>query len=139
MIVEDQLALDVFTSPAYPGSRFDNLFLFYGLPRSPNGPEALEAAFYEEIERLKTELVSTEELQKVKNQVRATTIRSLASNSGLASSLAYHELFAGGWEKLITDLDIYEAITAEEILGVVNRYFSQNNRTVGILVSKEAN
>ena len=136
MILEEQIALDIFTSSSFPGTREDNLFVFYGLPQAPSTPDDLEAVFYEELSRLQSELVSPEELQKVKNQVRANTIRSLASNSGLASSLAYHELFAGGWEALIDDLEIYDSITAEEIRTVMNTYFSPTNRTVAVLLNE---
>ena len=132
-ITGDQLALDVFTSAAFPGTRYDNLFVFYALPRSPNSPEDLSAAFFEEVERLKTEPVSDEELQKVKNQVRADVVRSLASNSGLASNLAYNELFAGGWESLTTDLDVYDTITAEDIQRAVQTYLVPENRTTAVL------
>lgn len=133
MVTGDQLALDTFTSASFPGSRYDNVFLFYGLPRSPNTPDDLEVAFYDEVERLKTEGVGEEELQKVKNQVRAQTVRGLASNSGLAANIAYNELFAGGWERLTEDLEIYDSITAEEIQAAVQKYFVPENRTVAIL------
>jgi predicted Zn-dependent peptidase len=136
MVLGEQLALNVTTSSAYPGIRHDNLFLFYGQPRSPHTPEELEAALYDELERLKSEPVGDEELAKVKNQVRAATVRSLASNSGLASALAFNELFAGGWERLIEDLEIYESITAEEIQAAANRTFDSRNRTVGILLAE---
>jgi predicted Zn-dependent peptidase len=135
MILEDQLALNVSTSAAYPGIRHPNLFLFYGQPRAPNGPEELEAAIYEELERLKSEPPGEAELAKVKNQVRAGAVRALASGSGLASALAFHELFAGGWERLFADLEIYESITAEEVQEVARRTFTPENRTVGILLS----
>ncbi|MGL4611362.1 MAG: M16 family metallopeptidase [Trueperaceae bacterium] len=138
LILRDQSAVGVFTTSAYPGTRFNNLFLVYALPQQPATPETLEATIYEEIERLKTELVSTEELAKVKNQVRAGTVRSLESPSGLASSLAYHELFAGGWEKLISDLDIYDAVTPEDIQRVATDYLVPENRTVGTLLTKGA-
>ena len=138
MIVEDGLALNVTTSSAFPGVREPNLFLFYSQPRAPHTPEELEAALYDELEQLKSKPVSQEELDKVKNQVVAGTVRSLASNSGLAAALAFHELFAGGWERLMLDLEIYQSITAEEIQEVAQEVFVPENRTVGILLPAEA-
>jgi predicted Zn-dependent peptidase len=138
MVLQDQSALGVSTTSAYPGTRFNNLFLVYALPQQPATPETLEATIYEELERLKTDLVSPEELEKVKNQVRAGTVRSLASASGLASSLAYSELFAGGWETIISDLEIYDSITPEEIQAAATKYFTPENRTVGILLTEGA-
>jgi predicted Zn-dependent peptidase len=138
MVLQDQSVLNIFTTSAYPGTRFNNLFLVYAYPQQPATPETLEPTIYEELDRLKTELVSAEELEKVKNQVRASTVRSLASSSGLASSLAFSELFGGGWETLVSDLEIYDSITAEEIQAVATTYFTPENRTVGILVTKGA-
>ncbi len=137
MVIDDQSALDITTTSAFPGVRYDNLFLFYGLPRAPFVPEDLETAFYDEIERIKRAGVDAEELQKVKNQVRASVLRGLASGSGLASSLAFNELFGGGWENLVGDLEIYDSITRDEIQDVVRRVFTEENRTVSILVREE--
>ena len=137
MVIDDQSALDITTTSAFPGVRYDNLFLFYGLPRAPFVPEDLETAFYDEIERIKRAGVDAEELQKVKNQVRASVLRGLASGSGLASSLAFNELFGGGWENLVGDLEIYDSIARNEIQDVVRRVFTEENRTVSILVREE--
>ena len=137
LIVQDQIALDISTSSGYPGTRFNNLFLIYALPQAPATTETVEQAIYEELGRIKTEGITEEELQKVKNQVRAGTVRSLASASGLAANLASNELFGGGWENLVNDLEIYNAITTQDIQDVAIRYLTPENRTVGVLVSKE--
>jgi predicted Zn-dependent peptidase len=137
MVLRDQSALDITTSPSFPGVRYDNLFLFYGLPRAPFGTDDLEQAFYQEIERLAEDGVGEEELQKVRNQVRASVIRGLASGSGLAANLAFNELFGGGWERFEGDLEIYDSITAEEIQAVVRRTFREENRTVAVLAREE--
>lgn len=134
VILEDQSALSVSTSSAAPGTRYPNLFTFHGQPRAPFGPADLETALYDELDRLATEPVDEAELEKAKNQMRASIVRSLRSASGLASNLAYNELFAGGWERLVDDLEIYESITSEEIKDVAQRTFREENRTVGILL-----
>jgi predicted Zn-dependent peptidase len=138
MVLQDQIAISASTTSSYPGTRFPNLFVFFGSPQQPATVEDLEQTFYEELARVQTELVTPEELEKVKNQVRANTVRGLASASGLASRLAFYELFYGGWERLISDLEIYDSITAEEIQTAANTYFTPENRTVGILLTKGA-
>jgi predicted Zn-dependent peptidase len=137
MVLEEASALDVTTSSSFPGIRYPNLFIVYAQPRSPFGPEDLEAAVLEELEHLAAEGVSQEELDKVKNLVRASTVRSLASNSGLAASLAFHELFAGGWERLFDDLDVYDAITPADVRRVAGETFVPERRTVAVLLSAE--
>ena len=130
MVVEDQVALDVFTSSAFPGIREPNLFVFGGAPRFPNTNEDMERVFYEEVERLKNESVTERELEKVKNQVRAGFIRGLGSGSGLASQLAFYELFLGGWDGILEYEEIINSVTAEEVQAVAQRIFNEDNRIV---------
>ena len=133
MVTGDELALSVSTSSASPGIRDPNLFVFEGQPRAPHTTEELEAALYDELDRLKNEPVGEEELEKAKNNLRADVLRSLASGSALAQNLAFNELFAGGWESLTEDLDRYDTVTPEEIMTVAARYFTPENRTVATL------
>lgn len=137
MVDEERLALSVETGSSLPADRYDNLFFFHGVPRTPHTTEDLEKALYEEIERLKTEPVTLQELQKIKNQVRAHFIYALQSNEGLASQLVYYEAFFGGWKRMQEFGDIIESITAEEIMEVAQKYLVEDNRTVATLVEKK--
>lgn len=136
MVLEDQTAVTVASSSSFPGNRENNLFILYGQPRFPATPADLETAFYEELERLASEPVSERELTKVKNQVRASFIRNLASGRGLASQLAFYELFLGGWENLEDYAEIISSVTPEEIMTVADAVFTDNNRTVATLVTE---
>jgi len=83
---------------------------------------------------LKNEPVSDWELEKIKNQLQAGLIRSLKSNSGLASKLSYFETIAGDWRYLSNHPKIISQITKEEIMSAAKRYFKKSNRTVATLV-----
>lgn len=133
LVLEEGSVLNVTSSSSFPGVREENLFLILAQPRSPHGPDEVLATIREELARLAEEGVTEEELEKVRNQVRASTVRSLATNEGLAASLAFNELFAGGWERLMGDLEIYESITAEEIQAVAANTFVPEGRTAAIL------
>lgn len=80
--------------------------------------------------------VTVQELQKIKNQVRADFIYALQSNEGLASQLVYYEAFFGGWERTQEFSDIIESITPEEIMEAAQKYLVEDNRTVATLVEK---
>ncbi|MEZ4605666.1 MAG: pitrilysin family protein [Deinococcales bacterium] len=136
LVIDEKMALDVFTSAAYPAVREANLFVLYGLPLFPNRNEDLERVMLEELEKLQTEPVSDNELQKVKNQVRAAFIRDLGSGSGLAAQVAFYELFLGGWEKMLDYEATVSSVTAEEVMEVAQRYFTTENRTVAYLLPK---
>jgi len=137
MVNEERIAASVAASSVYPSElavRYPNLFILTGTPVFPHGPEDLERAFSEEIDRLKMELVDEKTLQRVKNKVRADFIFGLRSDAELLKKLALHELVLGGWEQLFAYPEIVDSVTAEEIRDVARRYFTEENRTVAILV-----
>jgi predicted Zn-dependent peptidase len=81
--------------------------------------------------------VDASELTKVKNQLEADFIRSLASNAGLASQLSYFQVVAGDWRYLEEHLKVVERISAEDIMAVARKYLNKENRTVATLVKEE--
>ncbi len=133
LVVQDQVATSVQTSSSFPGTRLPDAFIIYALPRAPHTTAEVEADVYDELHKLATEPVSDHELQKVKNLVRASTLRTWSSNAGLAQALAYNELFAGGWEHLMGDLETYDSVTAQEIQAVAQQVFAAQHRTVAVL------
>ena len=91
-----------------------------------------------EIENLKTELVTEDELKKVQRNAKAGFIRSLRSNQGLAAALCTSEFIRGDWREIFNLLEHIEKITAEDIKRVANEYFVDNNRSVAEIVTEEA-
>ena len=75
-------------------------------------------------------------MEKTKNQLKADFIRSLSSNSGLASRLSYYEILAGDYRYLINHINVIEKITPEDIMRVAKKYLTKENRTVATLVKK---
>ena len=116
-----------------PGNKYPSLFLFYAYPARGHTNTECEEAIDSEIERLKSELVSPEELAKAKTRARAGLVRQLASNSGLAAHLTFYQVVTGDWRDLFRQLDKIDKVTAEDIQRVAAEYFTTRNRTVGII------
>jgi predicted Zn-dependent peptidase len=116
-----------------PGSKYPGLFLFYAVPARGHSNQECEEAIYAEIERLKNELVGEEDLKKARTRARATVIRQLDSNSGLAGQLTAFEVMTGDWRNLFKQIDQINEVTAEDIQRVARQYFTTKNRTVGII------
>ena len=133
LIEETGLAETAYASGGMPGSRYDNLFVIYARPRYPHTTEEIEKAVYAEIERLKTEPVPEQELEKVKNRMKADFIKSLDTNSGLASSLSYYECLLGDYRYLTRHAQMIEKITPQDIMAAVNKYLTGENRTVAVM------
>lgn len=132
LVYEKQLALfaggNYFRVSADP-----NLFYFYASVMPGRTAEEVEKALYEEIEKLKVELISDRELQKAKNQLEAGFLFSQDSIFALARELAQYEVVAG-WKLWEAYLPGIRAVTKEDILRVARTYLTEDNRTVGILV-----
>lgn len=139
MVQEEQIALDIGSANSFPGDRFDNLMLFYGLTAPGHTVDELQAAMAREFERLRTEPVSTDELDRIKTQALAGVVRSLDSNQGMASLLAEYQAKTGDWRNLFNELAAINQVTAEDVLRVAQATFRPDNLTVGrILPEAEA-
>ncbi len=140
-LVRDQkiaIAAEALSIPPTVMSKYPNLFLFLAVPAKGHSNEENEKAMYTEIEQLKSELVTEEELNKAKTRARASVIRQLNSNMGLAQLLPFYEVVTGDWRNLFHHLDQIDAVTAEDIKRVANEYFIDTNKTVGTVVPKES-
>ena len=136
LVLEKRLAVSVGSDASHPGVRAPNLFIFTATPLAPHTAAEVEAAVYEEIERLKREPVASKELEKVLNNLDADLIRGLRSNSGLASQLALYQAVVGDWRYILTSRDKVAAVTAADVQRVATQYFTKSNRTVAVLVKK---
>lgn len=133
LVKEKKIAMAASGFQGMPGVKYPNLFLFYAVPARGHTNEECEDAISVEIERLKNELVTPEELAKAKTRARASLIRQLASNSGLASQLTFYEVVTGDWRNLFKQLDKIEKVTVEDIQRVAKEYFTSKNRSIGII------
>jgi predicted Zn-dependent peptidase len=117
----------------FPGVKYPSLFGFYAVPVPGHTPAELQAAFKEEIERIKTQDVSDAELEMVKTRAKANLIRGLGENSGLAAQLAIYQARYGDWRELFYNIDRLQKVSKEDIRRVANSTFTPTNRTVAIV------
>ena len=90
-------------------------------------------AIHAEIDRLKKEDISDEELKMIKTRAKANLIRSLGSNEGLASDLSLYQARYDDWRELFRSVDRIDKVTKADIRRVANKTFTPDNRTVGII------
>jgi len=88
--------------------------------------EDAEAAIEEQLEKMKNEMVSEAELQKVKNKTESLIAFEDVSLVNRANSLANYELL-GDASLMNKELEHYQAVTAEEILQESQNIFDENN------------
>jgi predicted Zn-dependent peptidase len=138
LVRDKQLALDAGGFPDFPGSKYPGLFIFYAVPTSGHTVAENEAAMYALIEKMKTEKVDAETLTMVKTKNRASLIRRLDSNAGLAGELAANHVAYGNWRQMFYSLDEINKVTAEDVQRVAKKYFLKRNRTVAYLSGQES-
>jgi predicted Zn-dependent peptidase len=123
--------------PGFPGNKYPNLFLFFSFPAPGHDNEENEKTMLAEIEKLKTELVTEEELSRVKARARAQLVDGLDSNSGLASQLAVYQVLTGDWRNLFRRLEAIDGVSREDIQRVAREYFTESNRSIAYLSPAE--
>jgi zinc protease len=92
--------------------------------------EKTEAALFAEIDRLKREPVTPDELARAKKQVEASFVYSKDSIRSLAQQLGYYNTVAS-WRYLDGYLDHVRAVTAADLQRVATTYLGEESRTVG--------
>ncbi|MFM7471638.1 MAG: insulinase family protein [Nodosilinea sp.] len=136
LVDKAQIALDIGVLNGFPGDKYENIFLLYGLTAPGHDPDEVAALFRQELDRLQQEPVSTTELKRVKTNARAALLRSLDSNSGMAARLAEYSAKTGDWRNLFKDLETIDRISAADVQRVARSLFKPEGRTVGKLLSK---
>ncbi|HEY2545856.1 MAG TPA: pitrilysin family protein [Candidatus Acidoferrum sp.] len=132
LVDKDQLALDV-SSAVEPA--FDpTIAIITAQPRQGADPQACEKAIYEELENVKSALVSDRELEKAKNNRIAEFYRQVRTINGRGNTIGTYEVFMGDYNKLFDAAKNYSAVTKEDVQRVAKKYFGPNNRTVATLL-----
>lgn len=106
------------------------VYVILSLPVGENTLQTLYDNIDEEIEKLKSDLISDREYEKLQNEFENSFISTNASMSGIANSLASYYLLHGNVNLINERLDIYKSITKEEIRDVANKYLNKDSRAV---------
>ena len=104
------------------------MYIIFALPMGNNSLDSLLVEIDDEIKKLQTDLISENDLQKLKNIYENRFVNSNATVQGVAHSLAKYYMLYGNTELINTEIDIYNSITAEEIKAVANKYLNPNQR-----------
>ena len=134
-----------------PDNRYGGMIILGGSPNEPEivrnkdasdeekrlayleACEALEDLLLAEVEKMKTELVSDHELQRIKKLNRRDFIDRMRSNESLAGTLATLEVQVG-WRYLMNYLDKLDAVSAEDIRQAAIKYVQPENKTSAYVI-----
>jgi zinc protease len=134
LVYERQLALSAGGDYSY-FSIDPNAFWFWATPMPGQTPETLEKELLAEMERLKAEPITDEELTRAKNQIEAAFVFQEDSIHRRASLMARFELL-GGYAKKDEYLAKMKAVTAADVQRVAKSWFPPGKKNVGVLIPK---
>jgi len=92
--------------------------------------EEITQGIYEEIEKLRTEPVADWELEKVRMQDRHDRAEQMTSSISRAIQLAYYTVAWNDPNIINTEESRLQAVTKDDILRVMKKYFTTENRSV---------
>lgn len=106
------------------------LFLAFGIANAGVDPKDLEGSMQEQINKVKDELITETEFQKIRNQMEDDFVSSNSTVNGIAESLANYHVYFGDANLINTELERYMKVTREDIQRVAKKYLDENNRVV---------
>jgi len=137
LVLDDKKAVTVETEydPISRGSKVT--FGLYIVPAPNVKLEEVESVVWEEIERIKRDGPTKEELEKAKNKVVASFIYGLDSNFYRAMLIGMLEVCGFSLDYVNSYVDRISRVTPEDIKNVAKKYLTRDNYTVGFLLPEK--
>ncbi len=116
---------------AFPFSSEDpGLALVFGITNMSVNPTDLEKAMDEEFDKVKKEIISEDEFQKLRNQVENDFVGGNTKVVGIAENLANYYVYFKDANLINTEIDRYMKVTREDIQKAAQKYLINENRVV---------
>ncbi len=113
------------------------LFISYAISNAGITAEDLEAAMQVELNKVKNELISKKEFEKLRNQIESGFVNSVSTIAGIAENLADYHLMYGDANLINTEIEKYMSVTREDIQNVAKKYLNKDNRVVLFYLPKD--
>jgi len=98
--------------------------------------DEVRAVIFDQIENLRKQPVTENELQKAKNSLKADLLYQLNRPHAVAGTIGFLETVGGDYNLIFRLQEKYKQITAKDVQEVASRVLSPTNRTVVTLVPK---
>jgi predicted Zn-dependent peptidase len=119
-----------------PGERFENAYGFSVVPNAGHPPEEAETALLKQLERLKTNPIDEDELQKAKDEIANDLDIDTQSTLQVAMTALRYQLIHGDWKMGLRTREFCKGVTPNDIREFAHKYFTPENRTTIIFIKK---
>lgn len=113
------------------------LALIFGITNMGVPPTELETAMNTEFDKVKNELMSEEEFQKLRNQVENDFVQKNEKMVGIAENLANYYVYFKDANLINTEINRYMKVTREDIQKAAQKYLTKENRVVLFYLPKQ--
>ena len=113
-----------------------NLFYAVAIVQPGHTPREAEQALIAEFDKLKQDGVTSNELQRAKNQFARDYILMRETNQDKALQLAHAAVIHNDVTTADGEFDIFTGVTQADVQRVTRTYFTENNRTVLYILPK---
>ena len=137
LVKTKKIAVAAQSRSGFPGDKFSNLIVLMCVPAVGKTTAECLSAIEEEIEKIKKESVSEEELTKFKLGTIKGLYDQMADNSSLAALLTYSDVVLGGFDRAFEQVEAIKAVTADDVKRVAAAYLVNKNRTIGEIVPEK--
>jgi predicted Zn-dependent peptidase len=137
LVKDKKIAAMVQSVSGFPSDKFPNLFAVIVMPAAGKTAAECQTAVEEELEKIKKDAVTEDELTKFKRSSIKSALAQLRSNPSMAALLTYADVVLGDYGKAFDQIDEIKALTAEDIKRVANQYLIKTNRTIGEIVTEK--
>ncbi|MCA9476758.1 MAG: insulinase family protein, partial [Nitrospira sp.] len=138
LVRDKQISVNVGAYGEYPGDKYPHVWMAYAVPARGIDNLAVQQALREEFEKLKTQDVTDEELERFRTRAKAGLVRALDNNLGLAMHLTDYQMLFGDWRELFRYIKRLDKVTKADIRRVANSLFQPQNRVVGMIETVSA-
>ncbi len=111
----------------------ETLFMLDSTPRTETSVEKMEAALLSELDSVKNDGVTSDELLRVKAQVIASDVFAKDSMFSKARTIGSMEILGFGIKAMDEYVDGIKSVTAEQVQEVAKKYLIAQRMTVGVL------
>lgn len=131
----DKKQLATYVSASFSPSFDPSLFSINAITNKGKNVEELEKEIYVELDKIKKEGITENELQKVKNQNAIAFYNQIETINGKSNNLGTYEVYFGDYHRMFDAPAAYNKVTVEDIKRVANKYIKKSNCTIGVLKS----
>lgn len=135
LVKEKQQALQIFESS--DARRGPGLIMFIAFVRPGIDPAEIEKSLTAELERVKTEGVTDQELEKIRMRDTRERVMGMESTMGRAMEMGQYAVYFNDPNMINTVIDKVQKVTKEDIQRVARQYMVDAHKTVVITMPEE--